>query len=81
MTFATRHGVVQALHGIDITLQAGETLGIVGESGSGKSVTALAMMRLLDRARRINGGRIVSRAATSRRAMPTCAGCAARRCR
>ena len=58
VAFSTRHGVVQALHGIDITLQGKETLGIVGESGSGKSVTSLAVMRLLDRAGRITGGRI-----------------------
>ena len=58
VAFATRHGVVQALHGIDITLQGRETLGIVGESGSGKSVTSLAVMRLLDRAGRITGGKI-----------------------
>ena len=58
VAFSTRHGVVQALHGIDITLQGSETLGIVGESGSGKSVTSLAVMRLLDRAGRITGGRI-----------------------
>jgi peptide/nickel transport system ATP-binding protein len=58
VAFSTRHGVVQALHGIDIALQGSETLGIVGESGSGKSVTSLAVMRLLDRAGRIVGGRI-----------------------
>ncbi len=57
--FSTRHGVVKALHGIDITLDGRETLGIVGESGSGKSVTSLAVMRLLDRAGRISGGRIL----------------------
>ena len=56
--FATRHGPVDALHGISFTVEAGETLGIVGESGSGKSVTSLAVMRLLDRAGRIEGGRI-----------------------
>jgi peptide/nickel transport system ATP-binding protein len=58
VAFSTRHGVVNALHGIDITLEGSETLGIVGESGSGKSVTSLAVMRLLDRAGRIVGGRI-----------------------
>jgi len=59
VSFATRHGPVDALHGIGFTLDAGETLGIVGESGSGKSVTSLAVMRLLDRAGRITGGRVV----------------------
>ena len=57
--FATRHGAVDALHGISFTVEPGETLGIVGESGSGKSVTSLAVMRLLDRAGRIEGGRIL----------------------
>ena len=57
--FTTRHGAVDALHGIGLSLDAGQTLGVVGESGSGKSVTALAVMRLLDRAGRIAGGRIV----------------------
>ncbi|MBN8900989.1 MAG: ABC transporter ATP-binding protein, partial [Rhodospirillales bacterium] len=56
--FSTRNGIVRALHGIGFTLNAGETLGIVGESGSGKSVTSLAVMRLLDRAGRIAGGRV-----------------------
>ncbi len=59
VAFSTRHGTVTALHGIDIALKAGETLGIVGESGSGKSVTSLAVMRLLDRAGRITGGRVM----------------------
>lgn len=58
VSFATRHGVVQALNGVSLELDAGETLGIVGESGSGKSVTALAIMRLLDRAGRVTAGRI-----------------------
>ena len=58
VAFSTRHGTVTALHGIDIALKAGETLGIVGESGSGKSVTSLAVMRLLDRAGRITGGKV-----------------------
>ncbi|MGQ3301711.1 dipeptide ABC transporter ATP-binding protein [Reyranella sp.] len=59
VAFSTRHGTITALHGIDIALAAGETLGIVGESGSGKSVTSLAVMRLLDRAGKITGGRVL----------------------
>jgi peptide/nickel transport system ATP-binding protein len=61
---------VEALSGVDLTLHAGQTLGLVGESGSGKSVTSLAVMRLLDRAGRITGGRVlfqgrdITRAAT-----------------
>ncbi len=56
--FGTRHGVVEALRGVSLSVAAGETLGVVGESGSGKSVTAFCVMRLLDRAGRVTGGRI-----------------------
>ncbi len=59
VSFSTRNGTVDALHGVSFALEAGETLGIVGESGSGKSVTSLAVMRLLDRAGRIAGGRVL----------------------
>ena len=71
VTFATRQGPVQALHNVDLTLGEGETLGIVGESGSGKSVTALAAMRLLDRAGRITAGRIRFNGQDITRAHPT----------
>ena len=38
----------EAIHGIDLNVLAGKTLGLVGESGSGKSVSSLAVMRLLN---------------------------------
>lgn len=44
--FYTDEGVVAAVDGVDISIRAGETVGIVGESGSGKSVTSLTAMRL-----------------------------------
>ena len=39
---------VEAVHGIDLEVFSGRTLGLVGESGSGKSVSSLAVMRLLN---------------------------------
>ena len=38
----------EAVHGVDLDVFAGKTLGLVGESGSGKSVSSLAVMRLLN---------------------------------
>ena len=46
--FRTRDGVSRAINGVSFTLREGETLAILGESGSGKSVTAQAIMGILD---------------------------------
>jgi oligopeptide transport system ATP-binding protein len=47
VSFKTDDGVVEAVQGIDYTLDEGEMLGIVGESGCGKSVCTMALMRLI----------------------------------
>lgn len=47
VSFNTYVGEVQAVRGIDFELECGETLAFVGESGCGKTVTAKALMRLL----------------------------------
>jgi peptide/nickel transport system ATP-binding protein len=56
--FRTRHGVVQALEGVTLSVARGEIVGVVGESGSGKSVTAYTVMGLNDEAAEITNGRI-----------------------
>ncbi|MDW4903524.1 ABC transporter ATP-binding protein, partial [Streptomyces californicus] len=46
--FHTREGVAKAVNGVDYAVAEGETLAVLGESGSGKSVTAQAIMGILD---------------------------------
>ncbi|MGH2751016.1 MAG: dipeptide/oligopeptide/nickel ABC transporter permease/ATP-binding protein [Actinomycetota bacterium] len=50
---------VHAVRDVTFNVESGETLGIVGESGSGKSVTALALIQLLDPPGRVTAGEIL----------------------
>ena len=50
---------IEAVRQVDLTLTPGKTLALVGESGCGKSVTARAVLRLLDKNADIRTGEIV----------------------
>ncbi|KES04098.1 methionine ABC transporter ATP-binding protein [Streptomyces toyocaensis] len=58
--FHTRDGVAKAVNGVGYRVDEGETLAVLGESGSGKSVTAQAIMGILDvPPGRVTGGEVV----------------------
>ncbi len=54
----TRKGLLTAVDGVSLSIDAGEVLGVVGESGAGKSLTGAAVTGLLEPPLYIEGGRI-----------------------
>lgn len=57
--FYTYAGVVKAIDGVSLDIYKGETLGLVGETGCGKSVTASAILKLVDSPGKIVAGKIL----------------------
>ncbi len=59
VNLSTRGGTVQALDGVSLSIEPGQTLCLVGESGSGKTITALSLLRLIEyKGGTITGGTI-----------------------
>jgi peptide/nickel transport system ATP-binding protein len=58
VVFYTYRGVIKALNGVKLWLNEEERLAVVGETGCGKSVTALAIMRLIESPGEITSGRV-----------------------
>ena len=56
VSYQTPAGILPAVDGLSLSVEAGEALGLVGESGAGKSSLALALMRLLPRNVALNEG-------------------------
>ena len=55
----TRRGTLLAVDDVSFTIGEGEVLGVVGESGAGKSITAAAIIGLLEPPLRLTGGEIL----------------------
>jgi oligopeptide/dipeptide ABC transporter ATP-binding protein len=55
VSYRQHGGAVQAVRGVDLTLDGGEVLGVAGESGSGKTTMALSLLRLLPAGATVTG--------------------------
>lgn len=58
VSFSSLYGQFRILDKVSFDIKKGEIIGVVGESGSGKSVTALSILRILDKNATVDGGEI-----------------------
>ena len=58
IVFSTPRGEARVVDHVNLSIGAGEIVGVIGESGSGKTLTALAVLGMLPRGARIKLGRI-----------------------
>ena len=58
VAFPSRGLMAEAVRGVDFIVENGEALGVLGESGSGKSVSALAILGLIQHPGRVTAGTI-----------------------
>lgn len=58
VSFRNQTGKVDVVHGFNLQLEPGETVGVVGESGSGKTMSMLALARLLPKQAFVSSGTI-----------------------
>ena len=66
VAFGPRNDATTVVDGVAFSVDPGQTVALVGESGSGKSVTALAIMRLLQEPGRVTRGAIRRASAKAR---------------
>jgi len=59
INFYTYRGIVKALNGVNLKIYQGEFFGLVGETGCGKSVTASAVLNLVQNPGKIEEGEIL----------------------
>ena len=57
--FQLEKDIIRAVRGVSFSVEEGGVLGIVGESGCGKSVTALSIMRLIEKPGKVTDGSVI----------------------
>ena len=57
--FNIRGGLIKAVDGLTFDIKRGQTVGIIGESGCGKSVTARAILRMVNKPGRVASGQVL----------------------